>query len=133
MCISRLFVGRKLTLHFYRSYYKVIDLGYMTKDPAAYFDPNVCAKYIKAKPTATPTPTPTPTPSPVPTPTPAATPGKRQHIQKRRKISVSSINTPRPSNSYRRQSEPASRDLDTGNGPRYPLPHTSTIYNSVHT
>jgi len=30
-----------------RSYYKVIELGYLTKDPAAYHDPNVCAKYIK--------------------------------------------------------------------------------------
>jgi len=88
-------------LHLPRSYYKVIELGYMTKDPAAYFDPNVCAKYIKPKPPA----------------------GKRQHVERRRKISVSSMVTLRPTNAYPRPSKHASRDLNTGNEPTYPSPH----------
>jgi len=29
------------------SYFKGVDLGYLTKDPAAYNDPNVCEKYVK--------------------------------------------------------------------------------------
>ena len=42
-CLS---VELKLTPHFARSYYKGIELGYLTEDPAAYHDPNVCAPYI---------------------------------------------------------------------------------------
>jgi len=30
-----------------RSYYKGIELGYLTEDPAAYHDPNVCKPYIQ--------------------------------------------------------------------------------------
>ncbi|KAF9653334.1 glycoside hydrolase family 5 protein [Thelephora ganbajun] len=30
------------------SYYKGVELGYLTEDPAAYNDPNVCAGYVKA-------------------------------------------------------------------------------------
>lgn len=36
-------VGPKLIL--FRSYYKGIELGYLTEDPAAYHDPDVCAPY----------------------------------------------------------------------------------------
>ena len=40
-------VGRiELTLCLSRSYYKGIELGYLTEDPAAYHDPDVCAPYI---------------------------------------------------------------------------------------
>ena len=41
------FTELKLTIHFARSYYKGIELGYLTEDPAAYHDLNVCAGYIK--------------------------------------------------------------------------------------
>lgn len=42
-----LLVGLKLIFHFLRSYYKGIELGYLTEDPAAYHDPNVCVPYIQ--------------------------------------------------------------------------------------
>jgi hypothetical protein len=38
-----LFIELKLIIHFARSYYKGIELGYLTRDPAAYHDPDVCA------------------------------------------------------------------------------------------
>ena len=41
-CLS---VELKLIPHFARSYYKGIELGYLTEDPAAYHDPDVCAPY----------------------------------------------------------------------------------------
>ena len=40
-----LFVELKLIPRFARSYFKAIELGYFTEDPAAYHDPNVCAPY----------------------------------------------------------------------------------------
>ena len=42
-----LFVEPKLSSNLARSYFKGIELGYLTKDPAAYHDPNVCAPYIE--------------------------------------------------------------------------------------
>ena len=41
-----LFVKLKLIPHFARSYYKGIEFGFLTVDPAAYHDPHVCAPYI---------------------------------------------------------------------------------------
>jgi len=43
-CLS---VEPKLIIHLLRSYYKGIELGYFTEDPAAYHDPNVCAPYAQ--------------------------------------------------------------------------------------
>ena len=48
MGVCRPFVELKLILRFTRSYYKGIELGYLTEDPAAYHDPNVCVPYIGA-------------------------------------------------------------------------------------
>ena len=42
------------TPHLVRSYYKAIELGYLTEDPSDYFDRDVCAKYINSSTTATP-------------------------------------------------------------------------------
>ena len=50
--MHRPFVGPKLTAHLPRSYFKVIELGYMTEDPAAYHDPDVCVPYINNTQTA---------------------------------------------------------------------------------
>ena len=36
-----------LTVHVTRSYYKGVELGYLTEDPAAYHDIHVCDPYIK--------------------------------------------------------------------------------------
>ena len=42
-----LFAETALILNLPRSYYKGIELGYLTEDPAALHNPNVCAEYIK--------------------------------------------------------------------------------------
>ena len=42
-----LLIELKLIVHFARSYYEGIERGYLTEDPAAYHDPNVCAGYIE--------------------------------------------------------------------------------------
>jgi len=42
----------KFIHHLPRSYYKGVELGYLTKDPSVYHDPDVCAPYIKATSTA---------------------------------------------------------------------------------
>jgi len=46
--VNCLFVEVKLILHLVRSYFKGVELGYLTEDPAAYNDPNVCAPYTQA-------------------------------------------------------------------------------------
>lgn len=51
-----LFVELKLTHRLSRSYYNGIDIGYLTKDPAAYNDPNVCDPYITPQNQTTPPP-----------------------------------------------------------------------------
>lgn len=40
-------IQHELIFLFIRSYFKGVDLGYLTKDPAAYHDPHVCDKYVK--------------------------------------------------------------------------------------
>lgn len=50
--IFLLFVGPKLIPCYHRSYYKGIELGYLTEDPAAYHNPDVCAPYINSTKTA---------------------------------------------------------------------------------
>ena len=41
-------VGLELTIYPARSYYKGIELGYLTEDPAVYHNPDVCVGYIRA-------------------------------------------------------------------------------------
>jgi len=52
MGMCRLLVEPKLIHHLARSYYKGIELGYLTEDPAAYHDPNVCVPWINSTKTA---------------------------------------------------------------------------------
>ena len=42
------FIGPKLIPRHHRSYFKGVELGYLTEDPAAYHDPDVCAPYINS-------------------------------------------------------------------------------------
>jgi len=45
--VNCLFVGLKLIFNLLRSYFKGVELGYFTKNPAKYHNRKVCDKYKK--------------------------------------------------------------------------------------
>ena len=53
MGIYCLFVELELIFRLPRSYYKGVEIGYLTKDPAALNNPRVCDPYIKKQNTTT--------------------------------------------------------------------------------